>query len=205
MRKPQVVAALVAATFAVLAVPAAFAEEPKMSGAITTEPGKGKAVSLVKATATVESINPATREVVLKMPKGDSHTIVAGDEVRNFDQIKVGDKVHVRYMEALTVELKKDGKDVVGRRETSSTTRAAAGEKPGGIASREVTVVADVVGVDPKKNLVQVKNEHGEVVDLHLNDPAQVKLVKKGDQVQATYTEAFAVALEPVAPAKKKK
>jgi len=182
----------------------AFAEQPEVTGALTTAPGKGKAVQVVTASATVVSVDPAKREVVLKTPKGETHTVVAGDEVRNFDQIKAGDKVKVKYMESLTVELKKDGKAVVGRTDSASMERAPAGQKPGGAAVREVSVTADVVGVDTAKNIVHLKNERGEVVDLHLNDPAQTKLVKKGDQVQATYTEAVAIALEPAAPAKKK-
>jgi hypothetical protein len=182
-----------------------LAEEPaNVTSSVKTEPGKGTATSVVTATATVQSIDPATREVVLKTADGKTHPIVAGDEVRNFDQIKVGDKVKVKYVESLTLELKKGGKALVGRSESASMDRASQGQKPGGVAMREVKVVADVVAVDTKKNTVSVKNDKGEVVDLHLNDPAQVKLVKKGDQVEATYSEAMAIALEPAAPAKKK-
>ena len=194
--KPRMLVLLVASTLSSIAL-----AQPVVSGAVTTEPGKGKAVQVVTATATVQSVDPATREVVLKMPKGDTHKIVAGDEVRNFDQIKAGDKVKVKYMEALAVELKKDGKAVVGRSDTGMMSRAAAGQKPGGVATREVSVTADVVGVDTHKNIVHVKNERGEIIDLQLADPAQTKLVKKGDQVQATYTEALAISLEPAAPA----
>ena len=202
MRLYALIAALAAA--AIPAFAAAEDYKPDVSTAISTQPGKGKAVSVVTATATVESIDPATRTVVLKTRDGKTHSIVAGEEVRNFDQIKVGDRVKAKYMEALTLELKKDGKALVGQSEQASMDRASAGQKPGGVAMHEVKVTADVVGVDTKKNIVSVKNDRGEVVDLHLRDPAQVKLVKKGDQVEATYTEAFAVALEPAAPAKKK-
>jgi hypothetical protein len=198
MRKTHVLALFAAASLSTAALAA------EVTGGVTTQPGKGKAVSVVTATAMVQSVNPATREVVLKMANGTTHTIVAGDEVHNFDQIKVGDKVKAKYMEALTVELKKDGKAVVGRSDTGSTERAAKGEKPGGVAIREVSVTADVVGVDHAKNIVHLKNERGEIVDLQLHDPEQTKLVKKGDQVQATYTEAVGVSLEPAAPAKKK-
>jgi len=199
MRTPAYLAALVACAVSC----AAFAQAD-VTGAVTTQPGKAKAVSVVSANATVESVDPGTRTVVLKMPNGEKHSIVATDEVRNFDQIKPGDHVKAKYMESLAVELKKNGKAVVGRSDTGSMERAAAGHKPGGAAIREVSVTADVVGVDTKKNIVHLKNEHGEIVDLQLHDPEQVKLVKKGDQVQATYTEALAVALEPAAPAKKK-
>ena len=37
-----------------------------------------------------------------------------------------------------------------------------------------------------------------------MQDPEQLKLVKKGDQVQVTYKQALAIALEPPAAAKKK-
>jgi len=195
--RPFAILAILAATSL-----AALADEPKMAGGIAVAPGKAAAAAVVKVSATVEAVDAATRSVTLKTAKGEVHTVVAGDEVRNFDQIKVGDKVTVRYLESLTLELKKDGKAVVGRTETNDLQRAAAGEKPGGVATQQVTLVADVVGVDVKKKTVSVKNEKGEVVDLHVQDPEQIKLVKKGDQVQATYTQAVAIAMEPAAKKK---
>jgi len=37
-------------------------------------------------------------------------------------------------------------------------------------------------------------------VDLKLRDPEQIKLIKVGDQVEATYQEAVAVSVEPAKP-----
>ena len=42
-----------------------------------------------------------------------------------------------------------------------------------------------------------------QTVDLRIKDPNQLKLVKVGDQVEATYTEALAVSVEPAAKMKK--
>ena len=203
MRSLPVLALAVAAALA----PAALAQQqkaPTVTGAIVTEPGKGTAVAVVEATATVTAIKKETREVTLKMPKGDTQTIQAGDEVRNFDQIKVGDTLKVKYAEALTLELKKGGKAVLGSTTGGSLDRAKAGQKPGGVARREVKVVADVVAVDEATMKVSVKNAQGETYILPLRDPAQVKLVKVGDQVEATYSEGLAVSMEPAAaePAK---
>jgi len=199
MRPLAILAIAVAAALS----PNAFAQQPNVSGVVGTAPGKGAALQVVQADATVESVDPATRTVTLKLPRGETRSFVAGDEVRNFDQIKAGDKLSVKYLEAFTIELKKGGKDVVGRTESGSLERSAAGEKPGGVAKREVRAVADVVEVDEKKMVVSVKNDKGEIVDLHLKDPEQVKLVKKGDQVEATYTEALAISLEPAVVANK--
>ena len=178
--------------------------QPQVKGAVATAPGKAAAVATVTATATVEAVDKATRTVTLKMANGETRSIVASDEVRNFDQIKVGDKVNLKYMESMALELKKEGKALVGRTETSSMTRAKPGEKPGGVVQREVTAVVNVVNVDAQKKIVSVKTAKGEIVDLPVQDPEQLKLVKKGDQVQATYTQALAISLEPAAPAKKK-
>ncbi|HET7404147.1 MAG TPA: hypothetical protein VFJ62_20275 [Usitatibacter sp.] len=203
MRSTTIAAIIVAAALA----PVAVAQDKKnvdVSGAVATGPGQAKAVALVTATGTIDSIDAATRTIKIKLPSGALREVEVGQEVRNFDQLKVGDKVKAKYVESLTIELKKDGKQVVGRTEATSLDRSQPGMKPGGVAKHEVTVVADVVNVDAKKHLVQVKNEHGETVDLHVKDPEQLKLVKKGDQVQATYTVALAVAVEPAgAPAKK--
>ena len=40
-------------------------------------------------------------------------------------------------------------------------------------------------------------------VDLKVRDPGQFRLIKVGDQVQAVYTQALAVSVEPAEPAAK--
>ena len=187
--------ALVAATLALAA--SSVLAQADMAGAVATAPGQARAVSVVTAQATVRAVDPATRSVTLQLADGKTRTIVAGQDVRNFDQIRVGDQVRAKYVESLSIELKKDGKAVVGQTERSAIERSEPGEKPGGVVVREVSVTADVVNVDNAKKLVSVKNEKGEVFELGVRDPEQLKLVKIGDQVQATYTEAVAIGLEP--------
>jgi len=195
---------LAIAVAAALPLASVAQKQPEVSGAVATAPGQAKAVAAVTAEATVDKIDAATRTVSLKLPSGEMRTVVAGDEVRNFDQIKVGDKLKVKYVEALTLELKKDGKAVVGRTETGALDRSKPGAKPGGVARREITVVADVINVDEKAKKVTVKGAKGQM-DLNIRDPEQLKLIKKGDQIQATYTEAVAVSLKPAPAAAPKK
>ena len=54
-----------------------------------------------------------------------------------------------------------------------------------------MTIVADVVGLDPAKQVVTLKGPQ-HTVDLHIADPEQFKRIAKGDQVEATYTQALA-------------
>jgi hypothetical protein len=200
------------ATFAVLGMtlplPAlSQAQKPAATagGVVVSEPGKAVAVSTAQITATVVAIDKATRTLTLKGAKGKSVDIVAGDEVRNFDQIKVGDQVVAKYLEALSLELMKTRKSGAPT-ETVGATRAKPGERPAGAVGREVTALVDVVAVDPKKSIISIKGPRGNVFDLKVRNPDQFKVVKKGDQIEVTYTEALAVSVEPAPkPAGKKK
>ena len=77
--------------------------------------------------------------------------------------------------------------------------RAPLGAKPGGTLGREVKIVADVVAVNPKTRTVTLKGPKGNTVDLKVEDPAQFANIKMGDQVDAVYTEALAISVEPAA------
>jgi Cu/Ag efflux protein CusF len=171
------------------------------SAVVGKGPGVAGAAQTVKVTATITAIDPATRSVTLKGPQGREVAMTVGPEVKNFAQMKVGDQVNVEYVEALTLELKKGGKAAVARTEDTGMATAKPGERPAGIAGRQVKVTADVVAVDAATQTVSLKGPK-QTVDLKVRDPEQFKLVKVGDQVEATYTEALAISVEPAAAKK---
>jgi hypothetical protein len=174
---------------------------PKGGAVISSSPGKAAAAATVEVTAVVTAINKGTRTVTLKGPQGRSLDVVAGAEVKNFDQIKIGDNVVVQYLEALSLELKKksQAKPQAKASVTASdaAVHAAPGERPAGAAGREVVVLADVVAVDPVKSTISLKGPAGKVVVLNVQNPDHFKVVKVGDQVEAVYTEAIAIAVKP--------
>ena len=163
-----------------------------------TAPGKGGVAEVVKLTAAITAIDKATRDVTLKGPQGNKVTLTAGPEVKNFDQMKVGDQVNVEYLQALTLELKKGGGLVVARTEQKGAAAAKPGEKPAGAAGRQVTIVADVIGTDPAKQSITLKGPQ-RTVEMKIPDPEQFKRIAKGDQVEATYSQALAIAVTPAA------
>lgn len=165
---------------------------------VATKPGAGMAVQTVKLDATITAIDPKTRGVTLKGPQGNEVVIVAGPEVKNFAQMKVGDNVAVEYVEALTLELKKGGGRPVVRSDQAAEGSAKPGAQPAGAGARRVTIMADVVDVDEKNQRVTLRGPN-RTVDLKVRDPKQLALIKKGDQVEAVYTEAIAVAVGPAA------
>jgi hypothetical protein len=162
---------------------------------MSSEPGKVHVQQTVTMSARVVGIDRADRIVTLKGPSGDTVDVVCGDEVRNFDQIKLGDQVTARYVESLYLELKKTSTGVRERVEGEAGARAKLGERPAGMAVREVVILADVTDVDPKNQTITLRGPKKSVT-LPVKNPDQFKVVKKGDQVEATYTQAFAISVD---------
>jgi hypothetical protein len=187
-------AGMIALVFA--AAPAIAQQTPVGAEIKASEPGKVAMARAVKASALVTAIDAASRTLMLKGPEGGVFELVAGDEVRNFDQIKVGDSVVVTYVRGLTMEVKK-GDGIRESTEKTDAVRAKPGEKPAGAVGRQVTIVADVVAVDQKKKTITLKGPKGNVVELDVQNPEHFKVVKTGDQVIVDYVEAVAVAVEP--------
>jgi Cu/Ag efflux protein CusF len=160
-----------------------------------TSPGKAGVAQVVKATATITAIDPATRDITLKGPQGNELTVTAGPDVKNFANLKVGDPVSVEYVEALTLELKKGGGLPVQRTEQSGAMGAKQGAQPAGAVGRQVTVVANVVALDPAKQTVTLQGPR-RTVEVVVADPEQFKQIAKGDQVEATYTQALALSVQ---------
>jgi len=143
-------------------------------------------------------IEPDTRTVTLKGKNGKVIQVEVGEEARNFDQLKVGDVVNAEYKEAITLSLKK-GSGLRSGEASQTVDRTPPGAKPGGTVARQVTIMADVTAVNAKTKTVTLKGPQGNTVDVVVEDPNQLKNIKKGDQVQAVYTEAFAISVEPAA------
>lgn len=186
------------------AVAAAMVAAPAIAQQGATVVGKGPGVvgvaQTASVTATITAIDAASRAITLKGPQGKETTVVAGPEVKNFAQLKVGDSVDLSFVESLVLELKKGGGKPVAWTVKEGAVGAKPGEKPAGAAGRQVTVVGDVIAVDTAAKTVTVKGPQ-RTVELNVRDPEQLKLIAKGDQIEATFTEAMAVS---VTPAKKK-
>jgi hypothetical protein len=174
------------------------------NAAMKSSPGKVEMAQTVEGSATIAAIDKATRTITLKRQKGDEVKIVAGPEVRNFDQLKVGDTVNVAYLESLVLELKKGGGMKVEKTEKAGAVGAKPGATPEGVAGRQVTVVGDVIKLDAATQTVTVKGPE-RTIELKSRDPEQFKRIAVGDQIQATYTEALAVSVTPAATATKPK
>jgi hypothetical protein len=169
---------------------------PNTQSAVVTGPGKVAGAATTEVTAKVVAVDPAQRTVTLQSASGKTRTIEVGDQVRNFDQIKVGDTVHAKYTQALALQIKPGTSALAAPiEEHAFTPPPAPGAKPGGTVARKVTATAEVIAIDPAKQMVTLRGPAGNEVDVDVQDPNQLKNVKKGDHVQVTYVEALAIAV----------
>jgi hypothetical protein len=184
-------------TIGLLPLAAQAQSPPTSQSAVATAPGKVAGATTTEVTAKVTAVDPAQRTVTLQAANGRTRTIEVGDEVRNFDQIKVGDTVHTQYTQALALELKKGATGLAAPTEEQAITPPPApGAKPGGTVARKVTATAEVIAVDPTKQMVTLRGPRGNEVDVEAQDPNQLKNIKKGDHVQVTYVEALAISVK---------
>lgn len=168
----------------------------------TEKPLPLKKEQVVTATATVEAIDLQKRVVTLKGQKGNVFDVTVSEQARNLPQVRVGDLVEVKYYESIAFRLVKPGEGVDGVQNSESLARTKEGDKPGGIAARQVTITATITAIDKENQMVTLKGPGGKSVTVKAENPKNLTQVKVGDEVEITYTEALAISVEE---AKKKK
>ena len=84
-------------------------------------------VNAASITATVEAIDYDKRTVALKGPRGNVVELKVGPNVKNFKQIKVGDRVTTKYFESTAFDARKPDESPFA--EEASAVQVAA---PGG-------------------------------------------------------------------------
>ena len=157
--------------------------------------GVGGAVVTVER-ATITAIDPATRMVTLQAPSGATFSIHAGEEVRNFDQLKVGDRVVSRQTEALLLGLRKVPNGIRQRTDFVDLVGSAPGGRPGLTARHVVQAVANVTAVDAKAGTVTLRGVN-ETRTIKVSDRALLATLSVGDQVEATMVDQEAISVLP--------
>ncbi len=177
--------------------------------AAATPPAAGSQAPVVKEElkqiqATVEAVDAATRAVTLRGPSGDV-TLVAGPEVRNFDQIKAGDRLVASYYVAVSAQRGTDpaadtGAPAMKPQSTTATYSAPLGSRPAGAVTRTTTMTVKIESVDTASETVSFTRPDGTHRTVAAETPQMrdfINTLAPGDEVDVTYTEAVAVEMHP--------
>ena len=137
--------------------------------------------------AIVEDVDPQARHVLLRFPDDTLVTLKAGPEVGNLSQIKPGDRVTAKYVEAR----------LLGANETASTSGSI--QKMSAESGDTVRGPTTIVAVDPAKHTVSFVGPNNVVETINVAGDAMIKAVTKlkpGDKADVAYAPAVALNLE---------
>jgi hypothetical protein len=182
---------------AALAACQSSAPPPAEPPAARVAPAPASVTTTVEATARVQAVDMDSRLVVLQNERGEIVTVKAGPEVRNLAQVRPGDRVVVRYTEAIAARM---ATPASASGSGAVLTRAPAGARPGAGIVEDVTEVVTIVSVDPASNIVQFKPADGVVRAITVRDPSMqafARQLRPGDRVEVTFVEALAISVVP--------
>ncbi|MBP8981053.1 MAG: hypothetical protein KBG09_07420 [Syntrophobacterales bacterium] len=163
-------------------------KDSKTDGIVITE--------TVQLKAKVEDVDGVKRTVTLKGPRGNTVTLKADASIRNFDQIKKGDRVVATYVESLAVFIAKAG-DEPGAGEVEVVKAAPQGDKPAIIDVDTVQETLAVTNIDYKKRKITLKWPDGKTKTVKIHKSVKgFDKIKKGDTIVVRLTEAVAVAVK---------
>jgi len=172
-----------------------FSEEKKAAKKAGPKPA-GAMVDVIEMTAVIDAVDAAKRTVTFKMPDGTARAFKVGPEVKNFDQIKAGDKVKTTFYESIAVFVAKTG-EKPSATEFGTVEVAPKGAKPGAVVVDTLEVTAKVEKIDYKKRTISLKGPEGNVRTFTVDKSVKnFKNIKKGDDVYLRVTEAVAMVVE---------
>ena len=145
-------------------------------------------------TATIETVDKASRIVTLKTEAGSRLHVTAPPEMEGFNRLEPGDVVSARYYEAIAVRLARPGSPAPPG--TPTTTVRRKDDKPGSETLRTRTVRATVTAVDAAAPSLMVRTSGGVERAMAVTDPAQLQAFKAGDAIDVTFYESRLVSVE---------
>jgi hypothetical protein len=170
-----------------------------LSGFAAAQPS-ATVVQTQEATATIDAVDPVTRQVLLRRQDGSYVTVVAGPEVRNFAQMKAGDRVHARFDAALVARLGVPGRTLLSDQDLMNSDTAAPGRKPFGEADLEIRRKIKVTGIDLDHNMLSFVGPQNIPRMVQVRSPQMIELLralKVGDDVDVAYREASLIEVVP--------
>lgn len=148
----------------------------------------------VKISGTIETIDDARQVVNIKTADGKIESINVPLNVKQFDQLKVGDKVSATYHNTVSARLKSPDEPRV------DTIRAASSMgqevQSGGTAAMVKTMTVTVRDVDKNASSISVDGPNGWQYSRRIADPTLLDQIKVGDRLDITWDTNVTLATQ---------
>ena len=182
---------------AALLVPCAVMAESEVAAAGAEEAANREIVvgDEVVVTAKVVEIDRTARTITIEGPEGLRVPIQAPDPAPNFDQVKLGDEVTIRYYEAVALAIRPAIDAKPSAVAIAAVSTAPPGATPGGLVIETVERTAIVRAIDRENRIVTLDVPAGGLVALDVDESVDLANVKIGEKVIATHTQALAIQI----------
>ncbi len=152
------------------------------------------------SSALVHDVDYTARQVLLETEDGRFLTFDVPDDVRNLEQVEVGDSVNVLYFGGIAASLAAPGEEPIVMDMATAMARAEEGERPAGATMQELTTTVTFDAFDPETSMVMFTGQAGVQRTVEVADPgmrAFVETLEAGDQVDVTVVEIIAIEVAP--------
>ena len=145
-------------------------------------------------TGRVDAVDRFARLMTLRTDDGLIQTVAVDPELKQFDQVKSGDRVRIRAQESVVVAVRPDAKPS-GVVDTTAAGKKTLGDQ-GANLLQQLNVVVTIESVDVKKLIVSYKTGDDRVLVRYVSDPRLLEGLKRGDVVELTYSRMRAIEIE---------
>lgn len=170
----------------------------------TTTPTKTRqplaAQAVVYSTqATVVRANYQTSELTLEVPNkpGDNFFDVSVSPDVDLSQVRLGDRVTVKYIEAVFVDLFRAGDVDPGIGFAAAVGTAPPHARPARAVATGVTVVAVIEAIDYENEIVSLRGPDGIAKTFKVRNLDGLDKLKVGNKVKTTFARAWAIGITP--------
>ena len=141
---------------------------------------------------TVQAIDAAARTLTLKRPDGDIALFKAGNDIKRFNQIKVGDEIMTTLTDNATLFLVK-GQIAPEAAAAQGIVRTPEGQNVGGILINAVNINAKVLDVDREHRRVLVQYSPTRTRSLLVRPDVDLAQVAVGDTILVRGTQSLSI------------
>lgn len=154
----------------------------------------GKFSETTTITATVTGIDADARKLTFVTPKGKKFTTTAGQEVLNFDQIKIGDQLTATVTDEVVIRMAEPGEQLDEFLEVDDDL-AKIGDKP---RMKTVTTsqrIGTIDDISTRRQKVTLSFPDGEKQRVKVRPDIDLATFNEGDRVVIQLTEIYAIGL----------
>jgi hypothetical protein len=141
-------------------------------------------------TAVVDRIDDSSRILRLRLPENLLQNVYVEPSLKVFDELKVGDRITVRYAESIVVQVRR------GAQLSDTRDVTAEAQKTNGQVIQQLKAVVKIEGIDSQGLSIEYRTQDGQKVLHPVADKRLLEGLRVGDQIEVTLTRERAINIQ---------